>query len=56
MIDAGKSYKKLNEQLDGDFLQFDEASKICLNPFELIDDWKEDEDTISALKKVRSAK
>ena len=49
VIDAGKSYKKLNEQLDGDFLQFDEASKICLNPFELIDDWKEDEDTISAL-------
>ncbi|MFR4434836.1 MAG: type IV secretion system protein TraC [Sutterella wadsworthensis] len=49
VIDAGKSYKKLNEQLDGDFLQFDEASNICLNPFELIDDWKEDEDTISAL-------
>lgn len=49
VIDAGKSYKKLNEQLDGDFLQFDEASKICLNPFELIDDWKEDEDTISVL-------
>lgn len=49
VIDAGKSYKKLNEQLDGDFLQFDEASKICFNPFELIDDWKEDEDTISAL-------
>ena len=49
VIDAGKSYKKLNEQLDGDFLQFDEASKICLYPFELIDDWKEDEDTISAL-------
>lgn len=49
VIDTGKSYKKLNEQLDGDFLQFDEASKICLNPFELIDDWKEDEDTISAL-------
>lgn len=49
VIDAGKSYKKLNEQLDGDFLQFDEASKICLNPFELLDDWKEDEDTISAL-------
>ena len=23
VIDAGKSYKKLNEQLDGDFLQFD---------------------------------
>lgn len=49
VIDAGKSYKKLNEQLDGDFLQFDEASEICLNPFELIDDWKEDEDTISVL-------
>ena len=49
VIDAGKSYKKRNEQVDGDFQQFDEASKICLNPFELIDDWKEDEDTISVL-------
>ena len=55
VIDAGKSYKKLNEQLDGDFLQFDEASKICLNPFELIDDWKEDEDTISALIAVMAS-
>ena len=49
VIDAGKSYKKLNEQLGGDFLQFDEASKLCLNPFELVDDWKEHEDSICSL-------
>lgn len=49
VIDAGKSYKKLNETLKGDFLQFDEASKICMNPFELLTDWKEDEDSICNL-------
>ena len=49
VIDAGKSYKKLNETLKGDFLQFDEESTICLNPFELIKDWNEEEDGIVSL-------
>ena len=49
VIDAGKSYKKLNESLNGDFLQFDESSKLCLNPFELIWDWTEQEDAICSL-------
>ncbi len=49
VIDAGKSYKKLAEILHGDFLQFDESSSICLNPFALIYDYTEDEDAVVSL-------
>lgn len=49
VIDAGKSYKKLNEVLGGSFIQFDEESKICLNPFEMVKNYKEDEDSIIGL-------
>ena len=49
VIDAGKSYQKLNELLQGDFLQFDESANICLNPFELISDYTDDEDAVVQL-------
>ena len=42
VIDAGKSYKKLCESLGGDFMQFAEEAKICLNPFPLIDTFADD--------------
>lgn len=46
VIDAGKSYKKLCESLEGDFVEFGEDSHICLNPFETIANWEEEEDGI----------
>lgn len=46
VIDAGKSYKKLCESLEGDFVEFGENSQICLNPFETIENWDEEEDGI----------
>ena len=49
VIDAGKSYKNICEILGGDFLQFDESSGVCLNPFLLIRDYGEDEDALVAL-------
>lgn len=49
VIDAGKSYKKLCESLDGEFVQFDESSTICLNPFEFIKNWEDEEDGIVSL-------
>ncbi len=55
IIDAGKSYKKLCESLDGDFIQFDDKTRICLNPFELIEDWKEDQDAIFDLVRSMAA-
>lgn len=49
VIDAGKSYQKLCDINHGDFLQFDDRSKICLNPFELLTNWKDDKDMIVSL-------
>lgn len=49
VIDAGKSYKKLCESLEGDFVEFGEESRICLNPFETITNWEEEEDGIVSL-------
>ena len=46
VIDAGKSYQKLCESLDGDFVEFSERSKISLNPFETIVNWNDEEDAI----------
>ena len=49
VIDAGKSYKKLCESLEGDFVEFGEASRICLNPFQTIENWEDEEDGIVSL-------
>ena len=49
VIDAGKSYKKLCESLEGDFVEFGEDSHICLNSFETITNWEEEEDGIVSL-------
>lgn len=49
VIDAGKSYKKLSDSLDGEFVQFGEGSNICLNPFQTIETWEEEEDGIVSL-------
>jgi len=49
VIDAGKSYKGLCEILNGDFMTFDSNANICINPFSMIDDWEDDEDTVFAI-------
>lgn len=49
VIDAGKSYKKLWDSLNGEFVMFGEHSHICLNPFETIENWEDEEDGIVAL-------
>ena len=56
VIDAGKSYQKLNELLDGDFLQFDESTDISLNPFALIGDYTDDEDAVVSLVATMASK
>lgn len=56
VIDAGKSYQKLNELLDGDFLQFDEKTDISLNPFALIGDYTDDEDAVVSLVATMASK
>lgn len=49
VIDAGKSYKKLCEDFGGDFLQFDDETEIRMNPFELIENYDDEEDTVVSL-------
>ena len=46
VIDAGKSYKKLCESLNGDFVEFSDRSKISLNPFQTIVNWNDEEDAV----------
>ncbi|WP_410316428.1 hypothetical protein [Klebsiella pneumoniae] len=49
VIDAGKSYQKLSEMLNGDFVHFEEGTHVCLNPFELIQNYEDEEDAIVSL-------
>lgn len=49
VIDAGKSYQKLSELLKGDFIHFEEGTGVCLNPFELIQNYDDEEDAIVSL-------
>lgn len=57
VIDAGRSYEKLAELLDGDFIAFDEGAGVCLNPFQLIVDYDDEEDAVvSIVSTMASAK
>lgn len=38
IIDVGRSYQKQCELLGGTFLDFDEGSLLCLNPFSMVED------------------
>nr|WP_245232606.1 ATP-binding protein [Thiorhodococcus minor] len=49
VIDVGRSYEKLCEALDVQFLAFTREARICLNPFELVVHWDEEADMIAAL-------
>lgn len=49
VIDVGRSYEKLCESLEGDFVHFESGTEVCLNPFPLIHDYSEDEDGICSL-------
>lgn len=54
-IDVGLSYLKLAEAYNGDFARFDQDSQICLNPFELIQDYSEEEDVLVGLLSAMAA-
>lgn len=54
-IDVGLSYLKICEAYKGDFARFDQESQICLNPFELIEDYSEEEDVLVGLLSAMAA-
>lgn len=55
VIDVGLSYVKINEAYNGDFAQFGAESDICLNPFELVQDFSEEEDVLVGLLSAMAA-
>lgn len=46
VIDVGRSYKKLCEAIEGDFVEFSESSGICITPFQLINNYDEEADML----------
>ena len=52
VIDAGKSYKKTCNLLNGDFLQFGDKDEIRLNPFSMIENWESQQDSMAELIKL----
>lgn len=46
VIDIGKSYANLCANLGGQFIEFGRDSTFCLNPFELVQDYKEEADIL----------
>lgn len=57
IIDVGRSYEKLCEVLEGDFVHFEESTSISLNPFELVESYGEEEDgLVSIVSTMASAK
>ncbi|MGI0646935.1 type IV secretion system protein TraC [Pseudomonas aeruginosa] len=55
VIDVGRSYEKLAHAFDGDFIEFTQEAKICLNPFELIQVYSDEEDVIIGLLSAMAA-
>ncbi len=49
VIDVGRSYEKLCQLFGGEFLQFDKASHICLNPFDIVENYEEEADVINGI-------
>lgn len=49
VIDVGRSYEKLAATLDGDFIEFSDESNVCINPFPLVKDYKEEEDALVSI-------
>lgn len=47
-IDLGRSYLKLNRAVGGEFIEFSESSRICLNPFTHVIDIDEEMDLLKA--------
>ncbi len=55
VIDVGRSYEKLCDVYDGEFLQFGRDSLICLNPFDIVEDYDEEADVLVGLLAAMAA-
>jgi conjugal transfer ATP-binding protein TraC len=55
VIDVGRSYENLCASLRGQFVAFTREATLCLNPFELVRNWEEEADVITALVTAMAA-
>lgn len=55
VIDVGRSYLKICEVLDGEFLVFSKDSDLCLNPFELVKEFEEEGSMLTDMIKAMAA-
>jgi conjugal transfer ATP-binding protein TraC len=55
VLDNGKSFESLNENLGGQFLDFSPESDICVNPFPMVRDIEEDIEMLSPLVQQMAA-
>jgi|UniRef100_UPI0037C19546 conjugal transfer ATP-binding protein TraC len=55
IIDVGSSYRNLCEMLGGQYIDFDPARDICLNPFDSLTNFDEEMAEISVLLEIMAA-
>lgn len=55
VLDIGRSYEKLTRLLGETFMVFDPESDICLNPFNLVQDYNEEADILAELVAMMAA-
>lgn len=49
IIDIGRSYRKLAQVYQGEFIEFSEKAKVNINPFALVQDYVQDSDMLFTL-------
>ena len=55
VIDVGRSYEKLCKHVGGQFLEFGADSDICLNPFDLVQNYDEEADMLVGIISAMAA-
>ena len=55
IIDKGFSYKQICEFLDGQYIEFDSDSAVCMNPFSGVRNYEEEADILTGILVVMAA-
>lgn len=55
VIDVGRSYEKICETLDGEFMSYGSSSDICMNPFPLVMKYDDEADMLASMIKCMAS-
>lgn len=55
VIDVGYSYKPLCDVLGGQYIEFGRDSTLCINPFEMVQDFDDESDVLSSMLAIMAA-